>query len=238
MTVFAIDTDQDGIEDQEELMRFATNPKLADSDGDGYDDLVELQNGYSPLTPEPIPMHKYDHDGDGLNYWLETMWFRTSPYSLDSDGDGFDDWTEVMGGYDPTEPNGQQKFEREILVDRTHQRLYFIVDGVKIENYPVSTGNPHTPTPAGEYHIQRMIEKKNYVGADYFVPDVWWNMLFKEGGYYIHGTYWHNDFGIRTHSHGCVNMTNDDAKELYSFVEEGMKVTIVGETPSGYHIGT
>lgn len=236
--VLAVDSDGDGLEDIVEIEQFATDPMNADTDGDGYNDLLEIKSGYSPLTASPTPMHEYDHDGDGLNYWLETQWFRSSPIHKDTDGDGYDDRVEVMSGYDPITAGSGETFYREIVVDRTHQRLYFMVDGVKVENYPVSTGNPGTQTPAGEFTILSKIDVKNYVGADYFVPNVWWNMLFKEGGYYIHGTYWHNDFGKRTHSHGCVNMTVEDAKDLYPFANTGVRVRVIGETPARYVVGS
>jgi hypothetical protein len=34
--------------------------------------------------------------------------------------------------------------------------------------------------------------------------------------YGFHGTYWHNNFG-HPMSHGCVNMTNADAKWLFDW---------------------
>jgi hypothetical protein len=44
----ASDTDSDGISDYDELYTYKTSPYLADSDGDGVDDLVELQAGNDP----------------------------------------------------------------------------------------------------------------------------------------------------------------------------------------------
>jgi len=39
-------------------------------------------------------------------------------------------------------------------------------------------------------------------------------------GYAIHGAYWHDNFGTPM-SHGCVNLTNVDAKWFYDFAEVG-----------------
>ncbi|MBI4122292.1 MAG: hypothetical protein HY461_03090 [Parcubacteria group bacterium] len=47
----AIDTDLDGVPDFSEFTAFLTNPFLADTDGDGFDDGVEIDHGYSPLVP-------------------------------------------------------------------------------------------------------------------------------------------------------------------------------------------
>lgn len=230
-----IDTDADGLTDQWEVFYYtdALNP---DTDGDGYSDGVEVEQGFSPHVGDGVRMHEHDSDGDGLNDWLE-RWFMSDLHSSDTDGDGYSDLEEVLHGYNPRQAGPTVRFDREIYVDRTHQQLYFLVDGVRVLRYDVSTGNPGSETPAGVFTIDRMLDVKDYVGSDYFVPDVWWNMQFKPM-YYIHGAYWHNDFGVRTHSHGCVNMRTEEAKELYQYVDVGMQVTVTGTTPSGYVVGS
>lgn len=234
--VFAdTDTDGDGLSDNLEQLYY-TNPNNADTDGDGYLDGVEVELGYSPHMGEGTRMHEHDMDADGLNDWLE-RWFNADINGNDTDGDGYEDLQEVLHGYSPSLPGPTVRFDREILVDRSHQELYYLVDGVKVLRYDISTGNPDTETPAGSFTIARKVDVKDYVGADYFVPDVWWNMQFKPM-YYIHAAYWHNDFGYRTHSHGCVNMRTEDAKDLYQYVDVGMQVTVTGTTPSTFVVRT
>lgn len=46
--VLAPDSDQDGLSDQDEEV-FGTDPLLADTDGDGYQDAAEIRQGYNPL---------------------------------------------------------------------------------------------------------------------------------------------------------------------------------------------
>lgn len=227
------DTDGDGLSDTAEQLYF-TNPAIPDTDGDGYLDGQEVAHEYSPHCLAPKWMNECDYDSDGLNDWLE-RWFGSSIGMADTDGDGYSDFAEVMRGYSPAEPFGAQKFDRYIEVDRTKQRLYYFVDGVKILNYPVSTGNPDSETPSGEFTIQALIEEKRYVGPGYDLAGVKWNMQFKPM-YYLHGAYWHNDFGVRTHSHGCVNLRNDDAQVLYTYMDLGVKIRITGETPPYYTV--
>jgi hypothetical protein len=47
-----LDTDQDGLTDQEERM-IGTDPLSADTDGDGYSDGKEVESGYNPLKAAP-----------------------------------------------------------------------------------------------------------------------------------------------------------------------------------------
>jgi len=47
-----IDSDQDGLSDQEETS-YGTDPRNSDSDHDGYSDGAEIKSGYDPLIPSP-----------------------------------------------------------------------------------------------------------------------------------------------------------------------------------------
>ena len=227
--------DKDGLSDEQEAV-YHTDPNNPDTDGDGYSDGVEVEFDYSPHLGDHKRMHESDYDKDGLNDWLE-RWFGSDMGKADSDGDGYTDFDEVMSGHGPLDMATTTLFDRHVVVDLTKQQLYYFVDGVKIKSFPVSTGNPDTPTPPGEYNIQRMIDKKRYVGEDYNLPNVWWNMEFLPM-YYIHGAYWHNDFGIRTASHGCVNMKTEDAGLLYKYMDPGVSVTVTGTTPAKFYVGT
>jgi len=228
-----IDTDKDGLTDEEEKYYY-TDPMNPDTDGDGYWDGVEIDFDYSPHLGDGKKFHENDFDGDGLNDWIE-RWFKSDIGKEDTDGDGYTDFDEVMSGYGPVNVAATSTFDREIIVDRTLQRLYYFVDNIKILNLPVSTGNPETETPDGEFIIERMIDMKSYVGEDYDLPNVWWNMQFKPM-YYIHAAYWHNDFGRRTHSHGCVNMKYEDAEIIYKHMDIGVPVSVTGTTPSKYWV--
>ncbi len=238
LPVQAADFDQDGLSDHDEINVYYTDYQRADSDGDGFSDGDEVAAGYSPHMGSSTRMYEFDYDGDGLNDWVE-QWFGSDIAQADSDGDGFSDFDEVMEGYDPDDASPARKFgdSRRVLVDRTTQQLGYYVDGIQIVGYPVSTGNPNTETPEGVFHIERKVEIKDYRGADYFVPDVKWNLQFKPM-YYMHTAYWHDDFGKRTHSHGCINLREADAQLLYSYLDVGVPIEVVGETPSGYRVGT
>ncbi|PIR03937.1 MAG: hypothetical protein COV59_02010 [Candidatus Magasanikbacteria bacterium CG11_big_fil_rev_8_21_14_0_20_39_34] len=227
------DLDNDGLSDAQEVYYF-TDSHNPDTDGDGYLDGVEVANNYSPHAGNGKMIYENDYDQDGLSDWHE-MWFGSSIGNKDTDQDGVGDYQEALQGLDPTSKDSQKRYDTHIVVDRTKQRLYYYVSKLKMFNFPVSTGNPETETPAGEFQVERKLEVKRYLGPDYDLPNVKWNMEFKPG-YYIHSAYWHNDFGKKTHSHGCVNLREADAKELYQYATLGTHIEVIGETPKHYSV--
>lgn len=232
----AADSDGDGLNDQQETSVYYTDPQKADTDGDGFNDGEEIKSGHSPHKTKK-KLHETDFDNDKLNDLLEIA-FATDVGKPDTDGDGHPDFNEIMHGYNPLDPSPMARLPRRIEVDLSTQRLMYVVDEKKVKEFPVSTGNPWTPTPPGTYEITRMLPVARYVGADYDLPNVKWNMQFRNGGYFIHGAYWHNDFGKRTRSHGCVNMRTADAGWLYQYMEPGIEVVITGTTPKRRTVGT
>lgn len=61
-------------------------------------------------------------------------------------------------------------------------------------------------------------------GPGYYLPDVPYVMYFYRG-YGLHGTYWHNNFGVPM-SHGCVNLRTEDAAWLFDWASVGTPVTV------------
>lgn len=83
------DTDDDGLSDFDEINRYNTNPLAADSDEEG------LKDGEEVLTYRTNPLNK-DTDGDGISDYDEVKVHRTNPNSADSDGDGLSDYDEIF----------------------------------------------------------------------------------------------------------------------------------------------
>ena len=84
----------------------------------------------------------------------------------------------------------------------------------------VSSGALGMETPAGLHNIQVKLPSRNMSTtsplADDVIPlvGVPWTSFFTDKGHALHGTYWHNNFGVPM-SHGCVNMRNEDALKLF-----------------------
>lgn len=89
------DSDDDGINDSEEVNTYGSDPLNLDSDGDLLYDGGELVRGTDVLGT--------DSDGDGLTDGNEEYIVGTDPADPDSDGDGVNDGQEVEAGTDPLE---------------------------------------------------------------------------------------------------------------------------------------
>lgn len=108
-----------------------------------------------------------------------------------------------------------------IYVNLSEQTVVAFERGKPIRAFVISSGLPGTPTVTGEFRIRMKVRKQTMsggdpeLGNDYNLDNVQWVQYFYED-YGFHGTYWHKNFG-HPMSHGCVNMTNADAKWLFDW---------------------
>ena len=108
-----------------------------------------------------------------------------------------------------------------IVVDTSSLTLTLFEDGKVAKTYTVGVGNPSTPSPLGDYKI---VSKKVWAGG---FGSRWMGMNVKWGNYGIHGTNKPWSIGQRQ-SGGCIRMLNKDVIDLYSRVDVGTPVKIIG----------
>ena len=81
-----IDSDKDGLNDDEEAV-FGTNPNAADSNGNGYTDLVEINNNYNPAGKGKLATNanltKYNNKTFGYEVLYPKAW-KVSSIGKDS----------------------------------------------------------------------------------------------------------------------------------------------------------
>ena len=124
----------------------------------------------------------------------------------------------------PAAPAAAVGTGRSIVVDLSDSRIYAYEDGRLVRNVLASTGLPGTPTVQGDYAIYVKYPAQLMSGPGYYLPDVPYVMYFYEG-YGIHGTYWHNNFGVPM-SHGCVNLPTPEAEWFYNWASVGTPVHV------------
>jgi lipoprotein-anchoring transpeptidase ErfK/SrfK len=136
---------------------------------------------------------------------------------------------------------------KTIVINLTNQDLYaYNSDGSVFLHTLVVTGRPELPTPTGTYHVFAKLSPTTFyspwpVGSPYYYAPTYINyaLEFIAGGYYIHDATWRGDFGPgnndwhqdpiggwMTGSHGCVNVTLQDAQTLYNWAPIGTTVQV------------
>ncbi len=64
------------------------------------------------------------------------------------------------------------------------------------------------------------------IGEEFELRDVPYVQYFDKEGYALHGAYWHDRFGVPK-SHGCINLTPEDARRVFYWTEP--------QVPTGWH---
>ena len=123
-------------------------------------------------------------------------------------------------------------WNRRIEVNLSEQWLTAYEDDLVIYRAPVATGRDGFNTPTGNFAVYDKLPVQTMTGSasgeTWNVPDVPW-VQYIVGGVALHGTYWHNQFGTGFRlSHGCINLSMEDAELLYNWADIGTPVAVFG----------
>ena len=115
-----------------------------------------------------------------------------------------------------------------VEVNLTAQHMYYYKDGSLVLETDFVSGNDAKgwSTPPGAFGLYYKQRDKTLRGEGYATPVSFW-MPFN-GGIGFHDATWQPTFGgdrYKSHgSHGCVNMPEEKAKELYDLISAGIPV--------------
>jgi lipoprotein-anchoring transpeptidase ErfK/SrfK len=133
-----------------------------------------------------------------------------------------------------------------IVADKGKKEVFaYDAGGKLVAAYPATIGSSDTPSPSGIHTVSRVALDPNYTynpsinfkqgqndkiltippGPNGPVGSVW--IALDKPTYGIHGTPDPSKIG-KTESHGCVRLTNWDARELAKLVSPGVTVEFVG----------
>lgn len=127
------------------------------------------------------------------------------------------DSKEILGSH--IAADGSEKW---IEIDISDQKLFAWEGNRRVYEFLVSTGRPGYDTVQGEFRVWRKVRNQAYRGGSrergdyYYLPNVPYSLFFHKA-YAIHGAYWHNDFGIKRRSSGCVNLKPEEAEIIYNW---------------------
>lgn len=134
--------------------------------------------------------------------------------------------------------------EKWIEVDLSDQSLKAWEGDRLFLETPISSGKSWTPTIKGEFRVQSKFQYAKMSGgvkgtsSYYYLPNVPYIMFF-QGDYSLHGTYWHNNFG-HPMSHGCVNLPTVQAEKLFYWttptVSQGQRTALASADNPGTRI--
>lgn len=154
------------------------------------------------------------------------------------------DWYEIGPGQwieqrnvalvQPAPPPGASG--NSIAVDTYEQTMGVYRNGGLVFATLISSGSRSFPTRPGVFQIRTKLTHGLMTGAYlddrrdyYYLEDVPW-ILYYDGQRALHGAYWHDHFGLRG-SHGCVNLSPNDALWLYNFANVGDTVVVFSSAP-------
>jgi lipoprotein-anchoring transpeptidase ErfK/SrfK len=110
-------------------------------------------------------------------------------------------------------------------VDGASERMVVTSDGNPVFTFPVSLGKASSPTFSGvkvvmaKDAVKEMISTEPGNTYDLKVP---WSVRVTNSGEFIHSASWNGgNIGQRSTSHGCTNLTMDDAKKYFDFAQIG-----------------
>jgi len=127
----------------------------------------------------------------------------------------------------------------------THQ-MTVTDNGKVVATYPISGGKDSNPTMGGIHivldraSVVHMVSSTNGIpvnSPDGYDELVYWDVHISDSGEYVHAAPWSVDSqGQANVSHGCINISNDNAQAYFNFSRVG-DVVLVGGGPRGPAVG-
>lgn len=122
-----------------------------------------------------------------------------------------------------------------LRADGASHQMSVEVNGQHKRTIPVSLGKPSFPSNNGKHVVSEHHEKKLMDSTTYGLPvdqggyktEVDWAVRISNGGEFLHAAPWSvADQGSANVSHGCINMSDADAKWVYDLLKKGDVVEI------------
>ncbi|MEV0054354.1 Ig-like domain-containing protein [Saccharopolyspora shandongensis] len=122
-----------------------------------------------------------------------------------------------------------------LKADGASHQMSIEKNGEVIRTMPVSLGKPSFPSNNGvhvvtEHHATKVMDSSTYglpIEAGGYRTEVKWAVRISNGGEFLHAAPWSvGDQGHRNVSHGCINMSMENAKWVFDLLKKGDVVQI------------
>jgi lipoprotein-anchoring transpeptidase ErfK/SrfK len=211
---------------------------------------VEIGKGlefpFALVRTETAKLKRYDKgklvDAGPVEYWSvlalsgKQSFFQRRLYFETTDGKYISDQDASRLDQAKKMPAWGKKGERWLDVNVSKQTLVAYEGTRAVYATLISTGEAGLEDPEHTKATKRGIFRihtkhvsttmdSDAVGEEFELRDVPYVQYFEEG-YALHGAYWHDRFGTPK-SHGCINLTPEDARRLFFFTKPAL--------PEGWH---
>ncbi len=114
-------------------------------------------------------------------------------------------------------------------ISNASKQMQVFRDGRQVKSFPVSLGRPTSPSSSGTMVVTTREPSAHWVYSDRDQLDVRYAERLTADGEYIHAAPWSvPDQGHNNVSHGCTNLSTDNAKWVYDNSRVGDPVTVTG----------
>jgi lipoprotein-anchoring transpeptidase ErfK/SrfK len=191
------------------------------------------------VTATPAVVGAWHWMSDQEVHWRPpTYWKTGTKVTISSDLQGVDLGHGVWGAVGRHSTSFKIGASHISEVNQATHEMQVFDNGKLIKTFPVSTGREQYPTMDG-VHIA--IEKSQVVQMDsatvgipksspgYYNETVYWDVRISDGGEFVHAAPW--SVGEQGHinvSHGCVNLSTENAEWFYNWAQTGDVVDVYG----------
>jgi lipoprotein-anchoring transpeptidase ErfK/SrfK len=172
-----------------------------------------------------------------LHYRPQSYWAPNTKVTVEAQVAGFDDGGGVWA-VTPRTMSFSIGDAHVSTVDASSHTMTVTSGGAVLRTVPVSTGRDQYPTDSGIHVVSekepQILMDSATVGIPRNSPDgyyetVDWDVRISNSGEFVHAAPWSlDDQGHNNVSHGCVNVSPDDAHWFFDFSVPGDIVTVVG----------
>jgi lipoprotein-anchoring transpeptidase ErfK/SrfK len=201
-------------------------------------DKAAVERALTLTTSKPVVGAWYWDGSEQLDFRPRDYWPADTTVSFSSHLDGVEGAPGVYGVHNLSQTfNIGQSMIAVANTSTFHTQIY--VGGKLTYTWPISTGKTVTPTPNGTYLSVEKANPVRMIGgtkgtSGYYNELVNWAVRFTFSGDYYHSAPWSVvNQGESNVSHGCVNLTPEDAKIYYNLAVPGDPITITSSAKAG-----
>ena len=201
-------------------------------------DKAAVERALTVTTSKPVTGAWYWDGSEAVDFRPRDYWPAGTTVTLSSHLDGVEGAPGVYGVHDLTQTfNIGQSVIAVADTKNFHTRVY--IGGRLAYTWPISTGRSTMPTPDGTYLSVEKANPVRMIGgtkgtSGYYNELVNWAVRFTFSGDYYHSAPWSVvSQGESNVSHGCVNLSPQDAQTYYNLSVPGNPITIISSPKAG-----